>query len=206
MRMASEYQNVVASMDTVTRAEVEKAGEAVAEKAVDFSKVRAQDLPGVTAPFGFWDPMGFSTKVSRTGKLLFYREAELKHGRVCMLASLGILVGEKFHPLFGGNIDVPAYRAFQETPLQRFWWLVAIAVSIPEMFSVFTFDTTKGRWLMRTDREPGDFNWDPLNLKPTDPKELRDLQDREINNGRLAMLAAAGMILQEVATGEKIFK
>ena len=36
----------------------------------------------------------------------FYREVELKHGRVAMLASLGFLVGEQFHPLFGGDINV----------------------------------------------------------------------------------------------------
>ena len=40
------------------------------------------------------------------------------------LAALGFLVGENFHPLFGGNIDVPAYLAFQETPLQTFWQAV----------------------------------------------------------------------------------
>ena len=37
-----------------------------------------------------------------------------------MLASLGFLVGENFHPLFGGDIDVPSYIAFQATPLQAF--------------------------------------------------------------------------------------
>lgn len=48
-------------------------------------------------------------------------EVELKHGRAAMLAALGFLVGEHFHPLFGGSIDVPSYIAFQETPLQTFW-------------------------------------------------------------------------------------
>ena len=51
----------------------------------------------------------------------FLREVELKHCRVAMLAALGFLVGENFHPLFGGAIDVPSYIAFQETPLQTFW-------------------------------------------------------------------------------------
>merc|ERR1719261_1199638 len=119
-------------------------------------------MTGALPPLGFWDPLGFSTDIDE-GKLLFYREVELKHGRVCMLASLGILVGENFHPLFGGNIDVPAAFAFQETPLQQFWPAVVFAIAIPEVFSVATFqppnDNFKGddNWLMRTDtgRVPG---------------------------------------------------
>merc|ERR1719247_3340066 len=68
-----------------------------------------------------WDPLGFCSDENLTeGKLKFYREVELKHGRVGMLAALGFLVGENFHPLFGGNIDAPAYLAFQQTPLETF--------------------------------------------------------------------------------------
>merc|ERR1712159_645407 len=96
-------------------------------------------MAGVTAPMGFFDPLGFSTDCS-AGRLLFYREVELKHGRVAMLAALGILVGEQFHPLFGGGIDSPAYRAFQETPLETFWPLVVAAIAVPEIYSVFTFE------------------------------------------------------------------
>merc|ERR1719401_148998 len=72
----------------------------------------AKDMVGAFPPLGFWDPLGFSTKAS-AGRLAYYREAELKHGRVCMLASLGIIVSEKYHPFFGGNIDGPALQQFQ---------------------------------------------------------------------------------------------
>merc|ERR1712182_61174 len=102
----------------------------------------AKSLPGVTAPLGFFDPLGFCSADDITeGKIRFYREVELKHGRVGMLAALGFVVGENFHPLFGGNIDVPSYLAFQETPLQTFWPAVVFAIAIPEIFSVFTFET-----------------------------------------------------------------
>jgi hypothetical protein len=57
-----------------------------------------------------------------------------------MLAALGFLVGESFHPLWGGEIDVPSYLAFQATPLQTFWPIVVGVVTIAEVFSVFTFD------------------------------------------------------------------
>jgi len=165
------------------------------------------DMSGVTGPLGFFDPLGFSTDCS-AGKLLFYREVELKHGRVAMLAALGFLVGERFHPLFGGNIDVPSYIAFQQTPLQSFWPAVAVAVAIPEIFSVQTFEEPNLEsklWTIRREHLSGDFAFDPHGLKPKDPKEFKEMQTKELNNGRLAMIAAAGMIAQELATGQKLF-
>merc|ERR1719352_1104844 len=186
------------------------------EKAFD-GEAYAKEMPGVLAPMGFFDPMGFCSADDITeGKIKFYREVELKHGRVGMLASLGFLVGENFHPLFGGDIDVPAYLAFQQTPLQTFWTAVVLAIAIPEIYSVFTFETpalftgplaTKGGspWEIRADHESGDLGFDPLGLKPTDPAELKEMQTKELNNGRLAMIAAAGMIVQELVTKEKLF-
>jgi len=165
-----------------------------------------KDLAGITEPLGFFDPVGFTDDKSE-GKIRFYREVELKHGRLGMLAALGFLVGENFHPLFGGNIDGPAYLAFQQTPLQTFWPFVVTAIAILEVFSVFTFNSPAGGepWSIRSDHVPGDLGFDPLNLKPTDPEEFKTMQTKELNNGRLAMLAAAGMILQEYATGQKLF-
>merc|ERR1719353_1479263 len=176
----------------------------------------AKSLPGVTGPMGFFDPLGFCSADDVTeGKIRFYREVELKHGRVGMLAALGFVVGENFHPLFGGDIDVPAYLAFQQTPLQTFWPTVVFAIALPEIFSVFSFKTLalfaqKGGevgnpWEIRSDFESGDLGFDPLGLKPTDPEELKEMQTKELQNGRLAMIAAAGMIVQELQTGEKLF-
>merc|ERR1712216_1059194 len=124
-----------------------------------------------------------------------------------MLASLGFLVGENFHPLFGGDIDVPAYIAFQETPLQTFWPAVVAAIAIPEVFSVFSFNSPFGGqpWSIRSDYESGDLGFDPLGLKPTDPTEFAEMQTKELNNGRLAMIAIAGMVVQEGITGAKLF-
>merc|ERR1719428_1900603 len=186
-------------------------GEAVA--------LRAKEMAGVTAPTGFFDPLGFSTDCPE-GKLLFYREVELKHGRVGMLAALGILVGEQWHPLWGGNIDVPSYIAFQQTPLQTFWPAVLVFISVPELFSVFTFnDPTRWTamfygvspeslfWSIQPDLsyEFGKVGFDPLGLKPANREELKEMQTKELNNGRLAMIAVAGMIAQELATGRKLF-
>merc|ERR1712113_1085877 len=139
------------------------------------------------------------------GRQRFYREVEVKHGRVGMLAALGFLVGEQFHPLWGGNIDVPSYIAFQETPLQNFWPGVVFLIAVAEVFSVFTFNSPLGDepWSIRSDHTPGDLRFDPFGLMPTDAKGLKEMQTKELNNGRLAMLAAAGMIAQELASGQK---
>ena len=84
------------------------------------SKKFAESLPGITGPLGFFDPLGFCTsgdeKVSEA-KIRFYREVELKHARVAMLAAVGFPLAEQFHPLFATD-DAPSYLAFQQTPLQ----------------------------------------------------------------------------------------
>lgn len=51
----------------------------------------------------------------------------------------------------------------------------------------------------------GDLKFDPLGFKPTEPAAFKLIQTKEINNGRLAMLAIAGIVAQELATGEAIF-
>merc|ERR1712183_830921 len=162
--MGSEVKMQVEAMGGADKQKLEKMKQDVLTK--------AKNMACVTEPLGFFDPVGFCSEEGLTeGKLCFYREVELKHGRVAMLASLGFLIGEQFHPLFGGNVDVPSYLAFQQTPLQTFWPAVVAAIAIPEIFSVFTFESPLGGqpWSMRTDREAGDLGFDPLGLKPADP-------------------------------------
>ena len=179
------------------------------------SKKFAESLPGITGPLGFFDPLGFCTsgdeKVSEA-KIRFYREVELKHARVAMLAAVGFPLAEQFHPLFATD-DAPSFMAFQQTPLQTFWPVVVGVIAIAEVFSVFTFQNPASYvngepaepWTMRLDHQAGDLGFDPMGLKPTDPKELAEMQTKELNNGRLAMIAIAGMVVQEGITGAKLF-
>ena len=51
---------------------------------------------------------------------------------------------------------------------------------------------------LKEDYYPGDVGFDPLGLKPEDPEEFATIQTKELQNGRLAMLGAAGMIAQEL--------
>ena len=181
-------------------------------------------LAGVTAPLGFWDPAGFSEGTEK-GRVLFYREVELKHGRVAMLASIGFIVAEQFHPLFGGDIDVPSYIAFQETPLQTFWGAVLFVIALLELDSIASFESplsVGGLWSLisnegeltvepapfeiKAERIPGDLDFDPLGLRPErGTAELLAMQNRELNHGRLAMIGITGMVVQELVTHEKLF-
>ena len=173
------------------------------------SKKFAESLPGITGPLGFFDPLGFCTsgeeKVSEA-KIRFYREVELKHARVAMLAAVGFPLAEQFHPLFATD-DAPSFSAFQQTPLQTFWPIVVLAIAIPEVFSTFSFEKpSEQAWAMKADHVSGDyFGFDPLGLKPSNAAELKEMQTKEINNGRLAMIAIAGMVVQEGITGSKLF-
>merc|ERR1712078_763279 len=78
-------------------------------------------MAGVSAPFGFWDPAGFS----KDRKLGAFRAAELKHGRVCMIAFLGMVWSEKSHPYFDAWGDGPFVSAaashFTPTAASNFW-------------------------------------------------------------------------------------
>merc|ERR1719159_1049469 len=204
-------------------------------------ETKASEMAGVTLPLGLWDPLGFSTDCS-AGKLLYYREAELKHGRVGMVATLGMIVGEKFHPLFGGTPgNVPSAFTGEQVEFRAFWSLMMIGIAFHELPSALTYegmDMYEGGlggvstdpegspnsypgngvsgtdaffggkgifYTMRTNRVPGDFNFDPLGLKPKDAAGFKELQTKEINNGRLAMLAAMGILAQELVTKKSVF-
>jgi len=202
--MAAQANRIFQSMDSQSRGQLVKASAAAASK--------AEQMAGNIAPLGFWDPWGFCTDADE-GQILFYREIELKHGRICMLATLGMIVGEKFSPIFGGEAGVPAVQAAKLTTNSLFWPAVVFAVASLENNNLLVFGSSdrfaaeakKQGWTIGGGRVPGDFGFDPLRMKPKDPKKLLDLQNKEILNGRLAMIAAAGIISQELMTGKAIF-
>merc|ERR1712216_494996 len=202
VRANPQVQAAIANMDSKSRAQLSRLNglvQAAKKKAVgsDFS-----GLPGVLPPLGYFDPAGFATDIDKN-KLLFYREAEIKHGRICMSASLGFLVAERFHPVFGGAIDVPSVAAGKDPRLLPFWAAIFLISGGVESQS---FDRasygTDGE--LADGVEAGDIGYDPLGLLPSDPEELEEIQNKEILNGRFAMISLTGMIVEELVTGEKL--
>ena len=92
------------------------------------------DLPGSLAPMGFFDPLGFAEKADEP-TLRRYREAEVTHGRVAMLATLGFLVGEAVEGssfLFDASIKGPAITHLAQVPAP-FWVLLTIGIGASEV-------------------------------------------------------------------------
>jgi len=168
-----------------------------------------QGLPGSSSPLGFFDPLGF-TKDADLNTVKRYREAEVMHGRVAMMATLGYIIGEST-PTITYGMDVHHTIANNQIPeipgtvLFPFFLAVNIAEALrasrgwvePGLGPLFS---------LRENYYPGDIGFDPLGLKPADAKDFANMQTKELNNGRLAMLAAAGMCAQEQVNGQGILE
>jgi len=162
-------------------------------------------LPGAANILGEFDPAGF---LENKDKLEVYRlrEAELAHGRVGMLASLGFVVQEKFHPLFSGD-GGPAIDQIPQLPIWLWGAMLALIGSaeqtrIAKGLQKLDPETSTASQALREGYYPGDLGFDPLNLKPEDPTEFALMQEKELSHGRLAMIAAAGFLAQEAVTGQ----
>jgi hypothetical protein len=184
--------------------------------AASTSAVRAftiDTIPGVISPTGLFDPLGFAAKAD-AATLKRYREAELTHGRVAMLATVGFLVGEAVESktfLFNGEITGPAITHLAQVN-PSFWLILGVGIARAEL------DRAKIGWvepedvplakpgLLREEYIPGNIGFDPLGLKPEDPEDFFAMQTKELQNGRLAMLAAAGFMAQELVDGKGIFE
>ena len=160
-------------------------------------------LPGVIEPTGPFDPANLLEGQSKE-EVYRWREAELTHGRVGMLAAAGFLVQENFHPLFSGD-GGPAIEQIPALP-PVMWFLMTLGIGIAEAYRIQIgwanpYEKPSNVQSLKPEYTPGDLGFDPLGLKPEDPEEFRIMQTKELQNGRLGMLAAAGFMAQEAATG-----
>merc|ERR1712222_96028 len=165
-------------------------------------------LPGAVAPTGYFDPLGFAQSGITLNEVKRNREAEIMHGRVAMLATVGYLVGEAIPSPFG--ISGPANDQLQQVPLPAFILLTA-GIATAEIkraqrgwIEPDFGNWSKTLWKLRDNYYPGDLGFDPLSLKPSDPKEFATMQTKELQNGRLAMLMWAGMCAQELCNHRTI--
>uniref|UniRef100_A0A7S2V5J8 Uncharacterized protein n=1 Tax=Fibrocapsa japonica TaxID=94617 RepID=A0A7S2V5J8_9STRA len=161
-------------------------------------------LDGTLAGDEGFDPLRLS-EINDVGIDLYWlREAEMKHGRVAMMAAAGVMWVE----LFGSLPGMPSAEGASQ--MDVFWTLWAekpalvgaslVFFTIIELTSGYAI--TAGR---EAGREPGDWGYDPTGLTRNE-KTKKDLQLKEIRNGRLAMFAAAGQILQGLTTHQPAFE
>jgi hypothetical protein len=167
---------------------------------------------GASENFEPWDPWSLSLlhKVSANNPdAAWLREAELKHGRVAMLAFVGILVTS-------AGIHWPA-PVFEEATAAG--WPNALGavgpsiqgqmlatVGLIEGFSLSAKAGGEGRMDLYYGERPGgpvagDLGFDPLGLLSKDPAAADKMREKELKNGRLAMLAVMGMFAGYLNTG-----
>jgi len=145
-----------------------------------------------------FDPFNCATNLD---VLKNYREAELKHGRLAMLAAVGWPISELAQPylskLFGAPdllVNGDQAPSLLNGGLDKINPIFFMAVVV---FTA-TVEATALRMDKTGDYTPGDLGFDPLNIY-TDKSESvkRDLELKELNNGRLAMIAITTYAFQE---------
>lgn len=150
-----------------------------------------------------WDPFGFAKLYDRNfdfnyamvyPHVQFLREAEIKHGRVAMLAFVGILAKSAY--TIPGYPDVrqwdQAYdvimsgggRTAAEIGIAQIWLFTMVIEG-----KFFPSDA----WVGQMEREPGDVGFDPLGFTKSPNFDMKAMQLKELKNGRLAMIAVAAL-------------
>jgi hypothetical protein len=138
-----------------------------------------------------------------------YREAELKHGRLAMLAAAGWPLSELIQPSLSKLLGAPdLLTAGNEAPSLLNGGLDKIN---PLFFmAIIVFSATVESVALKTrvpgaDYIPGDLGFDPLSLYTGKPEVTkRDLELKEVNNGRLAMLAITWYAVEEFLTKSSV--
>lgn len=157
---------------------------------------------GVLPPLGYFDPLGFIKNGpygSPEENFYHYRSVEVKHGRIAMAATVGMLVAQTTR--FEGYIspsqnlkfaDIPnGLGALKAVPIEG-WVQMIVVIGLHEVLVK-----------QREGRKPGDFGTGYLGVSVDDESafQLKSL-NKEIQNGRLAMLGILGMFASEVVNGE----
>jgi hypothetical protein len=144
-----------------------------------------------------FDPLNCSTSISTLRR---YREAEIKHGRLAMLGSVGWPLAEIYHPylskLNGNNLlslngKVPSLLngGLGKINPAFFMAIIIFATTLESASIAKNYDI---------ESIPGDLGFDPLNIYTTNNvKNKRELELKELNNGRIAMLAITYFAINE---------
>jgi hypothetical protein len=161
---------------------------------------RPEMLDGTLPGYRGFDPFNFS---SDAAALQWYRDSELRHSRIAMLAAVGWPLAELFHKMIASNLGLePALTETGKVPsvlnggltvTSPLFWVAAISVT-----AALEFMSTKNQ------NSTGDYGFDPLGLGGQTDKRKFFMSEAELFNGRLAMLAITGFAIQEFVTNAAV--
>jgi hypothetical protein len=180
--------------------------EPMQSKAIPFLKAPAL-LDGSMAGDNGFDPLACATSESR---LAFYREAEIRHCRLAMLAAANWPLAELLNKPIAKVLGVAALTdatggrapSIPNGGLGQvnaiFWFLVLAIGAFAEVGEISPLEPSA--------KIAGDLGFDPLGLwGKMDTKGKRDMQDKELANGRLAMVAITAFVAQEFVSKAPAF-
>ena len=151
---------------------------------------------GVQAPAGFFDPLNYCE--DQPESFARRRAVERKHGRISMMAFVGILV-------HNADIEFPGYISksqgvkFSDIPDGIYGFSKIPAAGILQIF-LLTGLIELAWW--PASNYSGDYGCGFFGTSYNDDPETKATKlNAELANGRLAMLAIMGLLAQDVVTG-----
>jgi len=154
---------------------------------------------GQTAPLGYWDPIGF-TQDGDQDKFDTYQLFEITHGRVSMLAVTGYLITGPLGVRFPGAENVPAGFSKPIATLLETKSGQNILLQMLAFFTVASIINRDAEWLDNKAEHVGDFRNGSLDVgwNSFSDEEKIEQRNKEINNGRAAMMGILGLYVHEM--------
>jgi len=168
-------------------------------------KIAFANAVGQTAPLGYWDPIGFTADGDQD-KFDTYQLFEITHGRVSMLAVTGYLVTGPAGLRFPGAENVPAGFSKPIATLLETKSGQNILLQMLAFFTVASIINRDAEWLDNKAEHVGDFRNGSLDVgwNTFTPEEKIEQRNKEINNGRAAMMGILGLYVHEQVLGVSI--
>jgi len=153
------------------------------------------DMSGTTAPLKNFDPLNLAG-VGSEETLLWFRAAELKHSRVAMLATTGYIVqaaGFHFPGMLSKDIAFDSLSSMKPFDAWNAVPDAGKAQIIGTCFIAELVSESKGIHYTKGGALPT-IVFPPIDFSGVSPDTIKLKQNRELNNGRLAMIAIMSFI------------